>query len=217
MFALKNVKHVYGRRVVLDLFERIEAQVGEQWALLGPSGSGKTTLLHILAGLLKPHQGDVLVANQNLYTLTETDRDRFRGQHIGIVFQQFHLLPVFTVLENLLMVQYMSGVSQDRQRALNVLASLDMADRVDAYPAELSFGQHQRVAIARAVMNRPALLLVDEPTSALDDERSHQVLDLLIASAQEAKATLVVSTHDKRILSHFDKTLSLSDRVEEAL
>lgn len=217
MFALKSVKHVYGRRVVLDLFECIEAQVGEQWALLGPSGSGKTTLLHILAGLLKPHQGDVLVANQNLYTLTEADRDRFRGQHIGVVFQQFHLLPVFTVLENLLMVQYMSGVSQDRQRALDVLASLDMADRVDAYPAELSFGQRQRVAIARAVMNRPALLLVDEPTSALDDIRSHQVLDLLVASAQEANSTLVVSTHDKRILSHFDKTLSLTDRVEEGL
>lgn len=215
MFALKNVKHVYGRAVVLDLFERIEAQVGEQWVLLGPSGSGKTTLLHILAGLLKPHQGDVLVANQNLYTLTESNRDRFRGQHIGIVFQQFHLLPVFTVLENLLLVQYMAGVSQDRQRALNVLASLDMADRAQAYPAELSVGQRQRVAIARAVMNRPALLLVDEPTSALDDERSHQVLDLLVASAQEASATLVVATHDKRILSHFDKTLSLTDRVGE--
>lgn len=214
MFALKNVKHVYGRRIVLDLFERIEAQVGERWVLLGPSGSGKTTLLHILAGLLKPNQGDVLVANQNLYALTETDRDRFRGQHIGIVFQQFHLLPVFTVLENLLMVQYMAGVSQDRQRAQDVLASLGLADRIQAYPSELSFGQKQRVAIARAVMNQPDLLLADEPTSGLDDAHCHHVLDLLITSAQEVQATLVVATHDKRILSHFDKTLSLTDRAE---
>ena len=214
MFALKHVGHVYGSRLVLDLPEHIEANPGEKWLLHGPSGSGKTTLLHIIAGLLKPSQGSVHIAEQDIYALTETARDRFRGQHIGIVFQQFHLLPVFTVLENLLMAHYMAGVQQDKTHVQQVLATLGLAGREHAYPAELSFGQQQRVAIARAVINRPQLLLADEPTSGLDDTRSEQVLDLLTSSAREVQATLVVASHDHRITDSFDHCIALDEQVE---
>ncbi len=214
MFALKHVGHVYGSRLVLDLPEHIEANPGEKWLLHGPSGSGKTTLLHIIAGLLKPSQGSVHIAEQDIYALTETARDRFRGQHIGIVFQQFHLLPVFTVLENLLMAHYMAGVQQDKTHVQQVLATLGLAGREHAYPAELSFGQQQRVAIARAVINRPQLLLADEPTSGLDDTRSEQVLDLLVSSAREVQATLVVASHDHRITDSFDHCIALDEQVE---
>ena len=214
MFALKHVGHVYGGRLVLDLPEHIEAHPGEKWLLHGPSGSGKTTLLHIIAGLLMPSQGSVHIAKQDIYALTETDRDQFRGQHIGIVFQQFHLLPVFTVLENLLMAHYMAGVLQDKARVQQVLATLGLAGREHAYPSELSFGQQQRVAIARAVINRPQLLLADEPTSGLDDTRSKQVLDLLTSSAREVQATLVVASHDHRITDSFDHCIALDEQVE---
>lgn len=214
MFELKHVGHVYGGRPVLDLPEHIEANPGEKWLLHGPSGSGKTTLLHIIAGLLKPSQGIVHIAKQDIYALTETVRDRFRGQRIGIVFQQFYLLPVFTVLENLLMAHYMAGVQQDSARVEQVLATLGLAGREHAYPSELSFGQQQRVAIARAVINRPQLLLADEPTSGLDDTRSEQVLDLLTSSAREVQATLVVASHDHRITDSFDHCIALDEQVE---
>ena len=214
MFALKHVGHVYGSRLVLDLPEYIEANPGEKWLLHGPSGSGKTTLLHIIAGLLKPSQGSVHIAEQDIYALTETARDRFRGQRIGIVFQQFHLLPVFTVLENLLMAHYMAGVQQDKTHVQQVLATLGLAGREHAYPSELSFGQQQRVAIARAVINRPQLLLADEPTSGLDDTRSEQVLDLLTSSAREVEATLVVASHDHRITDSFDHCIALDEQME---
>ena len=214
MFELKDVGHVYGSRLVLDLPEHIEANPDEKWLLHGPSGSGKTTLLHIIAGLLKPSQGSVHIAEQDIYALTETDRDRFRGQHIGIVFQQFYLLPVFTVLENLLMAHYMAGVLQDKARVQQMLATLGLSGREHAYPSELSFGQQQRVAIARAVVNRPQLLLADEPTSGLDDTRSKQVLDLLVSSAREVQATLVVASHDHRITDSFDHCITLDEQVE---
>lgn len=214
MFELKHVGHVYGGRPVLDLPEHIEANPGEKWLLHGPSGSGKTTLLHIIAGLLKPSRGHVHIAEQDIYALTETTRDRFRGQRIGIVFQQFYLLPVFTVLENLLMAHYMAGVQQDSARVEQVLATLGLAGREHAYPSELSFGQQQRVAIARAVINRPQLLLADEPTSGLDDTRSEQVLDLLTSSAREVQATLVVASHDHRITDSFDHCIALDEQVE---
>ena len=214
MFALKHVGHVYGSRLVLDLPEHIEAQPDEKWLLHGPSGSGKTTLLHIIAGLLKPSQGSVHIAKQDIYAMTETARDRFRGQRIGIVFQQFHLFPVFTVLENLLMAHYMAGVQQDKTQVRQVLATLGLAGREHAYPSELSFGQQQRVAIARAVINRPQLLLADEPTSGLDDTRSKQVLDLLTSSAREVEATLVMASHDHRITDSFDHCIALDEQVE---
>lgn len=209
MIRLENLRHAYGSQVVLDL-PRFEAAQGEHWLMLGRSGSGKTTLLHLIGGLIRPQQGRVEVAGADLGTLGGSALDRFRGRHIGIVFQQLHLLGTLTVRQNLLLAQFAAGLPQDGQRVADTLAMLDVADRAEAYPDTLSQGQRQRVVIARAVLNRPRVLLADEPTASLDDVRAAQVLSLLTGAAREAGATLVVATHDARIKGAFAHRLDLS-------
>jgi len=198
MFALEHLRHAYHGTEVLKV-PAWRAEQGAHWLVIGPSGSGKTTLLHVLAGILRPIAGGVSIAGQDLMALKPAALDRFRGQHIGIVLQRLHLVPSLTVVKNLLLAQYLAGVTQDGARAREVLASLDVADKAHAYPHELSFGQAQRVAVARAVVNRPKLLLADEPTSNLDDERCAQAFGLLESQARACDATLVVATHDQRI------------------
>ena len=198
MFDLRNLRHAYDGAEVLQV-EAWQVEQGSQWLVVGPSGSGKTTLLHILAGILQPIAGTVSIAGQDLMALRPAELDRFRGQRIGIVLQRLHLVPSLTVMNNLLLAQYLAGLSQDGVRVREVLASLDAAEKAGAYPHELSFGQAQRVAVARAVVNRPKLLLADEPTSNLDDERCAQAFGLLESQARACDATLVVATHDQRI------------------
>ena len=200
MFAIQNLTHAYAGREVLRVDEW-RAEQGAQWLMLGPSGSGKSTLLHVLAGILRPASGQAVVAEQDLGALSEAALDRFRGKHIGIVLQRLHLIDSLSVLNNLLLAQYMAGAKQDAARVREVLASLDLADKASAMPHELSHGQAQRVAVARAVVNKPKLLLADEPTSNLDDVRCVQVLDLLLDQARACGATLVIATHDQRIKS----------------
>jgi len=202
MFEIRDLKHAYGstdfHSVALSVVSW-QVEQGSQWLVLGPSGSGKTTLLHVLAGILKPTAGTVRVADQDLGALSPNELDRFRGRSIGLVLQRLHLMASLTVMDNLLLAQYLAGLPQDRARANQVLGGLDIGDRGKAYPHELSFGQAQRVAIARAVVNRPKLLLADEPTSNLDDERCMQALELLLDQARACSATLVIATHDQRI------------------
>lgn len=208
MFAIQDLKHAYDGTEVLSV-AAWRAEQGAQWLVLGPSGSGKTTLLHALAGILKPVAGSVSVAGQDLGSLSGRELDRFRGRHIGIVLQRLHLMASLTVLDNLLLAQYLAGLPQDRERALAALAGLDLAGKAGAFPHELSFGQAQRVAVARAVVNRPKLLLADEPTSNLDDERCLQALDLLQSQARACNATLLIATHDQRIKSRMPNQFAL--------
>ncbi len=177
--------------------------------VVGPSGCGKTTLLHLIAGLLLPSGGRVLVDGQDLAQLPPAARDRFRGQHVGIVLQQFHLLPTLTALQNLLVAQSIAGLPVDRAAAHIMLQSLGVNDRVDAFPHQLSVGQQQRVAIARALVNRPKLLLADEPTSSLDDEACSLVADLLLEATQRQGASLLIATHDMRLKSRIARQLVL--------
>ena len=200
MFAVSQLAHAYDGKTVLRV-NAWQAEQGAQWLILGPSGSGKTTLLHVLAGILRSTSGIVTVANQDLGALSPSALDRFRGKQVGIVLQRLHLIDSLTVLNNLLLAQYMAGEAQDAARVREVLASLDLGDKANAHPHELSHGQAQRVAVARAVVNKPKLLLADEPTSNLDDARCLQVLDLLLAQAKACGATLVIATHDQRIKS----------------
>ena len=185
------------------------AETGSRWMVAGPSGSGKTTLLHLLAGLRPASRGRVQVGDIRLEQLTETARDAFRGRHIGIVFQTFHLLPTLSVLRNLLLAPYMAGLRPDRGRALALLERLELAEYADHYPDHLSQGQAQRVALARAVMNRPPLLLADEPTSALDDAACELLLETLGQEADDCGATLVIATHDHRVAHRVDRLLEL--------
>ncbi|MEM9999205.1 MAG: ATP-binding cassette domain-containing protein, partial [Bacteroidota bacterium] len=160
-------------------------------------------------GLLKPDRGTVSVAGQDLYELSEGQRDVFRGKHIGIVFQQLHLVSALSVLQNLLLAPSMAGLSPDRARARTLLDALGIADKAKAYPDELSQGQRQRVALARALMNQPGLLIADEPTSALDDGNAEAVADLLLDTANREGVTLLVATHDARIADRFEHRLEL--------
>lgn len=209
VIALRDVHHRYGATHALTIPELHVAQGGRA-LVLGPSGSGKTTLLHVLAGLLRPTEGRVEVAGQDLYALPEAARDRFRGRHIGLVFQRLHLVSALTVAQNVRLARTLAGLPPDEPRLRQTLAALDLADRADAFPHQLSAGQQQRVAIARALANAPRVLLADEPTASLDDARAEAVLALLTAQAEAAGATLLVATHDRRIMDAFPARFDLA-------
>ena len=210
MFSIEKLQHNYSGQSTLK-FPDIHAKQSERWLLLGNSGSGKTTLLHVLGGLLNPSAGSASVAGQDLAKLSGAALDRFRGQKIGIVFQQLHLIPSLTVMQNLLVANYLAGVKQDQKYAGEILSQLGIAGKAGAFPSELSVGQQQRVAIARAVINRPEVLLADEPTAALDDQNCIRVLNLLMEQAGQCNATLFIATHDKRIRDHFKHQISLEN------
>lgn len=211
MLSLSGIRRRYGGREVLAL-EAFEAAAGEHWLVLGASGSGKTTLLHLVAGLLKPDEGEVHVDGTAVRALRGPALDRWRGRTVGLVPQRLHLLASLTVLENLLLAPFMAGLPRDEARARELLGSLSLSDKANARPHELSQGQAQRVAIARAVMNRPRLLLADEPTASLDDASCAAALDLLEAQAQACGATLLVATHDQRAKAKFAHRLELAAR-----
>lgn len=208
MISIQTVAHNYpgGNQIK---FKDWQINPGDQWLLLGASGSGKTTLLHILTGILKPQQGAVKIGETSLYSLSSKALDQFRGRNIGIIFQRPHLIKSLTIAENLLLAQSFAKLPEDMNRVKEVLASLDIADKINSYPSELSQGQLQRVSIARAVINKPALLIADEPTSSLDDKNTAAVLQLLIQQSEINQATLIVATHDKRVKDAFTNTYEL--------
>jgi putative ABC transport system ATP-binding protein len=208
MISIQSVSHQYASGQPIN-FADWQVNTNEQWLLLGQSGSGKTTLLHILTGLLKPQQGIVLINDTDLYQLSAKKLDAFRGQQIGIVFQKPHLIKSLNVTENLKLAQSFAGLPIDKKRIDEVLSSLTIADKKNAFPTELSGGQLQRVAIARAVINRPTLLIADEPTASLDDKNTADVLALLKEQSTLNKATLIVATHDKRVKDAFNLTYNL--------
>ena len=208
MIDVSDLLHRYDQQHVLKL-PNWQVGKGQHQLILGPSGSGKTTLLHLLAGLLRPSAGRIVIAGQALDTLAPDKLDAFRARHIGIVFQRPHLLAPLDVEDNLLLTQYLAELPQDRQRIHAVLEQLDIAELKQRRPHQLSQGQLQRVGIARAVLNRPALLLADEPTASLDDAHCEQVVALLTRQAEENHATLVIATHDQRLRQRFPHCLQL--------
>ena len=206
---LTDIRHRYGERVVLNVPGFVIA-AGEECLLLGASGSGKTTLLHILAGILKPSEGDVKINGTRLSSLSGTALDRFRGQHIGIVLQKLHLIGSISALQNLLLAQTLSGRVSDESAARQLLESLGLGAFGAAKPKQLSHGQAQRLAIARAVINRPKLIIADEPTSNLDDRHAREALQLLRSQAKACGAALVVATHDARVKEHIPRRIELA-------
>lgn len=184
---------------------------GEQVALLGPSGSGKTTLLHLLAGLRLPTAGEVWVDGRNLATLGEAQRDAYRREKVGYLFQDFYLVEGYTALENVLLGLGIAGVRGQaaKARAVQVLDELGLGRRLSHPPKRLSTGERQRVALARAVAHRPRLLLADEPTAHLDRSRAAVALELLTQTAASLEAALVVATHDPWVMEHFPRRVEL--------
>ena len=202
LVSITDLQAGYGSNAVIA-FERLEIARGQHTLLLGPSGSGKTTLLNILAVLATPMTGAVSIDNVRVDTLSESQRDHFRGQKIGLVMQRLHLISALSVRDNLLLPQRLAGVQPDSKCINAILEKLGIAHKVHVYPHQLSQGEAQRVAIARAVLNSPVMILADEPTSALDDANAEAAITLLFAQAEDHGATLVVATHDARIKSRF--------------
>lgn len=191
-------------------FPDLHCEPGHHLVILGQSGRGKTTLLHLLAGFLLPHAGEVRVGQQEITRLSTAARDHFRGRHIGIVFQRSYFISSLNVMENLLMAQYLAGVTQDKARIQQLLDRLNVGEKASQSPRTLSQGEQQRVAIARAVLNRPQVILADEPTSALDDLNCNEVIHLLEEQAAEAEASLLIVTHDHRVSQAFQHKIELA-------
>lgn len=194
----------------VDLVIAAEAFV----AVLGPSGSGKTTLLGLLAGLDEPTTGRVWLDGVDLTDLTEDQRAEFRAQHVGFVFQTFHLLPTLTALENVLVPLELLGegaVAELRDRAAELLGRVGLSDRLGHYPMQLSGGEQQRVALARAFANRPRILFADEPTGNLDQATGGRIIDLMESLNREARTTLVLVTHDLELAGRAHRIVRLAD------
>ena len=203
--SLRGITHRYPAGDTLQ-FADLNVPAGQHTLIIGDSGSGKTTLLHILSGLLKPQAGSVQIAGRELYELSSRQLDTYRGQRIGLIFQEAHLVKSLTVKENLQIAQRFAGAPADDDRIREVLARLDLDQKAHSYPGKLSRGQMQRAAIARAVVNHPAILVADEPTASLDDRNTERVLELLLAQAAQHHATLIIATHDKLVKARFEHT-----------
>ena len=190
-------------------FPDFAVNTGQHCLLLGESGSGKTTLLYLLGGLLRNFSGSVAINNVALESLSEHALDRFRGQHMGFVFQRNHLISALNVEQNLMMPSYLATLPIQHERIEEVLVNLGIVDKRKSKVTELSQGQAQRVAIARAVINKPEIILADEPTSALDDKHCHSVIALLMEVARQNKSTLLIATHDYRLKNEVEKKIML--------
>lgn len=214
--ATKGVEMVYqtkaGRFPILKAID-LEIPYGDVQILMGPSGSGKTTLLTILAGLLTPTAGSVKLLGQEITKMSRKQLAKFRLHHIGFVFQDFNLFPALTAAENIEIAFHLKGIrgQEARRQTQNLLEQVELGDKGLNLPNELSGGQKQRVAIARALVGRPQLIMADEPTASLDSHSGYRVVELLRQLAHEAGSTVLMVTHDPRILDLADRVIHLED------
>lgn len=191
-------------------FPDIHCRAGESWLLLGNSGSGKTTFLHLLAGLLTPSEGSVIIDQVSLGSLSAAALDKYRGRKVGLVFQKPHFVQSLTVAENLALARHLAGLPVDSGRIHSLLDRLRIGHKYGERTDRLSQGEQQRVAIARAIVNQPSVILADEPTSALDDQNAKEVTELLEENARAVDATLLVVTHDQRLKERFAHRIELT-------
>lgn len=218
MLEAKGLHKIYKNGVSqLHVLKGIDLKVqkAEVLAILGPSGAGKSTLLHLLGGLDSPTEGEVYIDGLDIYSISERERARLRNTKIGFVFQFYHLLPEFDVLENVilpLLIRAENGGAQDiREKGFKILEAVGLSERLHHRPSQLSGGEQQRVAIARALVNEPEILLCDEPTGNLDSKTGKSVLDLLWELNREKKTTLVIVTHDAEIAKRATNILHIRD------
>lgn len=213
MIQVENLIKKFNRVTALDSITLSIAEA-ESVTFMGPSGSGKTTLVNLIAGLDTPTSGAIYVKNQNISRLSHEQRTNFRRENIGIIFQQFHLIPYLSALENVMLAQYLHSLP-DKFEALDALKRVGLADRADHRPAQLSGGEQQRVAIARAIINDPSVLLSDEPTGNLDAENEAMVLDIFRQLKNEGK-TIVIVTHNREVAEVSDRIIHLHHgRIEK--
>ncbi|MBL8993927.1 MAG: ABC transporter ATP-binding protein [Spirochaetia bacterium] len=215
--VVKEFPSVSGKTVEVLRGLDLDVAEGDTLAILGQSGSGKSTLLSLIAGLDLPSRGAVVLGGRDLATLAEDELARFRSKTLGIIFQQFHLMPHLTAFENVLLPLELAarnegrGASSIKERALAALEQVGLSHRLDHYPAQLSGGESQRVAIARAICVEPALLLADEPTGNLDEANHQKVADLIFELVDKNKMTLLLVTHNPTLAARCKKQVRLAE------
>jgi putative ABC transport system ATP-binding protein len=219
-----HLMHSYGQgetRTVALSDVSLDMHQGQVVLLMGPSGSGKSTLLSILSGLLRPESGGVTVLGQDLWHLSERQREHFRLQHFGFIFQGYNLFPALTARQQLeIVLRWGNGTSarEARSRAEAMLTLLGLSRKAGLRPAQLSGGEKQRVAIGRALIKNPTFCFADEPTSALDWDHGEQVVQLLRTAARDRGATVLMVAHDSRLVPYADRVLHIEDgSVAEAV
>jgi putative ABC transport system ATP-binding protein len=209
--SIKNInKHFQQGKNTIHVLNDVNLEIksGEIIALLGKSGSGKTTMLSLLAGLDRPDHGSILVDDLDITKISEEKLCDFRAKTLGIVFQQFHLIPHLTAFENVLLSFEING-REDKESAMMWLEMVGLKDRAHHYPSMLSGGEQQRVAMARALAFGPPLLLADEPTGNLDVETGKSIIDILFKMVREKKTTMILVTHDEELAAKADRIVRL--------
>lgn len=216
IISVKNIHKIYNEKTVpvhalqgVDL----EIEVGEFTAIVGPSGSGKTTLLNIIGGLDRPNQGKVRLADTALEDLNDNQLIDFRKNNIGFIFQAYNLIPVLTSQENVEFVMLLQNrpKAEMHKRAVDLLKSVGLEDKLNQRPSQLSGGQQQRVAVARALASKPKFVLADEPTANLDSKSTADLLDIMARLNKEENITFVFSTHDSRVIERARRVVNMID------
>jgi putative ABC transport system ATP-binding protein len=206
LIEIDDLSRRFGRVAALDGVS-LAVEEGEWLVVMGPSGSGKTTLLNVLAGLDRPSAGRLAVAGSELSGLGPRELARFRRETVGLVFQEFHLIPYLTALENVMLAQYVHSLT-DRGEAVEALARVGLEERLEHLPSELSGGEKQRVCVARALINHPRLILADEPTGNLDEDNERQVLEIFTGLHRRGQ-TLVLVSHNPEVAALADRVVRL--------
>lgn len=212
----KDIHKFYGEKATrIEALRGVDLTIhsGELRMLMGPSGSGKTTLISVIAGILTHDVGECLVNNVDLNHLSDEEKTRYRASHIGFVFQTFNLIPMLTNEENISIPLLLNGIHKEEalQKSKQIMIELDLENKIGLYPTQLSGGQQQRIAIGRALVHNPPLIVCDEPTSFLDYHTGQKIMELLKEIVQKKKVTVIVVTHDPRIVSYADKIDQLED------
>lgn len=207
---IKNLKFSYQQHEILDIHE-LQMKTGEMVFLFGPSGSGKSTLLELIAGVLKPNSGELVVQGQDISRLNLTELDHYRAQNIGYIFQSFNLIPFLSVIENIQLPFLFQKKDFDLQSLDYLIERLGLEKFVNRSVSQLSVGQQQRVAVARALLKKPKLILADEPTSALDYDHRENFLKLLFELCRQERTNVLFVSHDRSIEKHFDRAINLRE------
>jgi lipoprotein-releasing system ATP-binding protein len=212
MIDVKNITKYFGNLQVLKGID-LAVNKGEIVTVMGASGAGKTTLLQIIGTLLRPNSGTIIINNTNLINLKDKQLARFRNQHIGFVFQFHHLLPEFTALENVCIPAFVAKTDRHKAEvnAREILNFMNLENRLDHKPGELSGGEQQRVAVARALINNPDVILADEPSGNLDTKNKEELHKLFFSLRDKYNQTIVIATHDKKLANLSDRMLVIHD------
>lgn len=222
MIQLRDIEMKYednGQEILALKLKKLNIEEGKQVAFIGASGSGKTTLFNLISGMIVPTKGTVEVNDLEITSLKESERDLFRANHIGYIFQDFNLFNEFTVLQNVILPLSFSKAYDKKEMndmAKQVLKEVGMAEKINQKVKTLSGGEKQRVAIARSIINSPDIILADEPTGNLDYKNGAKIMDILTKIAREKKATLIVITHNNSQLDMFDEIMDI-EKMNETL